>query len=384
MGRALEEALEAEQVRAAKKGGSKDADAPTYRARTSPYMRPFGGPRRTSRLLTQAEEVEYGKGIQDSLVLENVKRQLQEQLGREPRLPEWAAAAGDEPGAFRRRVAHGRECRKRMVAANMRLVVAVAKNYQGRGIDIQDLVQEGTLGLRKAMLKFDHRKGFKFSTYAHWWIRQAIARAISDHSRTIRLPVHIYELLSRVNKAKRMLLKEHKRQPTEEEIAEVLSMSPKKLQAVLHATRQPTSLDCPFGDDDERTLVEVLPDPQAEVMGDAIDRQLLRQDLEALLYTLSPRERDVMRLRFGLDDGGRVQTLEEIGTRFRVTRERIRQIEIKALRKLRHPSRNNVLRPYLAAWSPPPDGGGGGGGGPALGPRPGVPHHANAYPPTGP
>lgn len=345
---ALEEAVEAEQARAAKKDGTAAAGGLAV-GRTSSLLKPFLGSRNRGRLLTQAEEVEYSKGVQDSLVLENVKRQLQEQLGRKPRLPEWAAAVGDEPAAFRRRVVRGRDCRERMVAANMRLVVAVAKNYQGRGIDIQDLVQEGTLGLRKAMLKFDHEKGFKFSTYAHWWIRQAIARAISDHSRTIRLPVHVYELLGRVGKAKRMLLKEHERQPTEAEIAEVLSMSPQKLQAVLHATRQPTSIDRPLGFDDDRTLVEVLPDPQAEVPGDAIDRQLLRRDLEGLLCTLSPREREVMRLRFGLDDG-RVKTLEEIGNRFRVTRERIRQIEIKALRKLRHPSRNSVLRPYVAPW----------------------------------
>eukprot|EP00850_Spirogloea_muscicola_P019784 SM000199S05411 [mRNA] locus=s199:123460:125778:+ [translate_table: standard] len=306
------------------------------------YLREIG----KTRLLTGLEEVQLSQGIQDLLKLERLSKSLAEELGRAPTLAEWSRAAGMEQTAFETRVKDGRACKDKMVLSNLRLVVSVAKKYQGRGMAFQDLIQEGSMGLIRGAEKFDHTKGFKFSTYAHWWIRQAVTRAIADQARTIRLPVHLYEVISRINKAKKLLIQEHGRPPREDELAEIVGMPADKIRSILKAARIPVSMEKPVGKDGDQTLSECIADRDIESPEDAIAKRLLKQDLEAVLHTLNPREREVMRLRYGLDDG-RVKTLEEIGNIFRVTRERIRQIESKALRKLRQPSRNSVLRAYL-------------------------------------
>ncbi|KAH8945770.1 hypothetical protein BDL97_12G058000 [Sphagnum fallax] len=306
------------------------------------YLRDIG----RTKLLTAAEEVELSRGIQDLLKLEKVRSNLKEEIGHEPTMVEWACAAGMEQNPFETRIRNGRFCKDKMVNSNLRLVVSIAKNYQGRGMTLQDLIQEGSMGLIRGAEKFDPNKGFKFSTYAHWWIRQAVTRAIADQSRTIRLPIHLYEVISRINKAKKMLAQEHGRQPHDEEVAELVGMTVDKLKTVVKSARAPTSMERPIGKEKDSTVGDLVPDRGIESAEDAISKQLLKQDLAAVLHTLNPRERDVLRLRYGLDDG-RTKTLEEIGHIFRVTRERIRQIEAKAMRKLRQPSRNNALREYL-------------------------------------
>ncbi|KAG6558042.1 hypothetical protein Mapa_000222 [Marchantia paleacea] len=306
------------------------------------YLRDIG----KTKLLTSSEEIELAEGIQDLLRVESVKNDLREQMGREPTLMEWAKAVGTERHSLESRIKSGQACKDRMVNSNLRLVVSIAKRYQGRGMTIQDLIQEGSMGLIRGAEKFDHTRGFKFSTYAHWWIRQAITRAIADQSRTIRLPVHVYELLSRITKAKSMLAAEHGRAPRDEEVAELVGLSIEKLKMVIKSAKSPKSMEFPVGKNNDTTLGEVIPDKDIDSPEEAISKRLLKQDLDVVLHTLSPRERDVLRLRYGLDDG-RMRTLEEIGNVFKVTRERIRQIEAKALRKLRQPSRNTALREYL-------------------------------------
>lgn len=306
------------------------------------YLRDIG----RTKLLTSKEEVALSLKIQDLLKLEKVRDNLQREVDREPTIGEWSRAVGMEQNAFELRLKEGRYSKDKMVNSNLRLVVSIAKNYQGRGMILQDLIQEGSLGLIRGAEKFDPSKGFKFSTYAHWWIRQAITRAIADQSRTIRLPIHLYEVISRINKAKKMLVQEHGRQPRDDEVAELVGMTVEKLQVVMKAARAPGSMERPIGKEKDTTVGELVADKDVESPEDAIVRQLLKQELDGVLSTLNPRERDVLRLRFGLDDG-RAKTLEEIGHIFKVTRERIRQIEAKAMRKLRQPSRNNVLREYL-------------------------------------
>lgn len=297
------------------------------------------------RLLRADEEIELARKIADLLEVEQTGERLADQLDREPTYTEWAEAMGMEETAFRRRLFLGRRAKDKMVQSNLRLVVSIAKKYMNRGLSFQDLIQEGSLGLIRAAEKFDHEKGYKFSTYATWWIRQAITRAIADQSRTIRLPVHLYETISRIKKTTKLLSQEMGRKPTEEEIATRMEMTIEKLRFIAKSAQLPISLETPIGKEEDSRLGDFI-ESDGETPEDQVSKSLLREDLETVLSTLSPRERDVLRLRYGLDDG-RMKTLEEIGQIFNVTRERIRQIEAKALRKLRHPNRNSVLKEYI-------------------------------------
>ncbi len=297
------------------------------------------------RLLRADEEIELARKIADLLELERIRESLQQQLERDPQDNEWANAVNMPLPAFRHRLHLGRRAKDKMVQSNLRLVVSIAKKYMNRGLSFQDLIQEGSLGLIRAAEKFDHEKGYKFSTYATWWIRQAITRAIADQSRTIRLPVHLYETISRIKKTTKLLSQEMGRKPTEEEIATRMEMTIEKLRFIAKSAQLPISLETPIGKEEDSRLGDFI-ESDGETPEDQVSKNLLREDLENVLDTLSPRERDVLRLRYGLDDG-RMKTLEEIGQIFNVTRERIRQIEAKALRKLRHPNRNSVLKEYI-------------------------------------
>ena len=297
------------------------------------------------RLLRADEEIELARKIAELLEMERAREKLCEQLERDPNDTEWAEAVQLPINSFRYRLHVGRRAKDKMVQSNLRLVVSIAKKYMNRGLSFQDLIQEGSLGLIRAAEKFDHEKGYKFSTYATWWIRQAITRAIADQSRTIRLPVHLYETISRIKKTTKLLSQEMGRKPTEEEIAERMEMTIEKLRFIAKSAQLPISLETPIGKEEDSRLGDFI-ESDGETPEDQVSKNLLREDLEKVLDGLSPRERDVLRLRYGLDDG-RMKTLEEIGQIFNVTRERIRQIEAKALRKLRHPNRNSVLKEYI-------------------------------------
>jgi RNA polymerase primary sigma factor len=297
------------------------------------------------RLLRPDEEIELARKIADLLHLEELAAQFESDNGKLPDTKEWAVLVEMPVIRFRRRLMLGRRAKEKMVQSNLRLVVSIAKKYMNRGLSFQDLIQEGSLGLIRAAEKFDHEKGYKFSTYATWWIRQAITRAIADQSRTIRLPVHLYETISRIKKTTKVLSQEFGRKPTEEEIAESMEMTIEKLRFIAKSAQLPISLETPIGKEEDSRLGDFI-EADIENPEQDVAKNLLREDLEGVLATLSPRERDVLRLRYGLDDG-RMKTLEEIGQIFDVTRERIRQIEAKALRKLRHPNRNGVLKEYI-------------------------------------
>ena len=279
--------------------------------------------------------------VPDGVNIEDPVRQYLKEIGNIQLL------SAEEEADLAKRMSEGdEEAKKHLTEANLRLVVSIAKRYVGRGMLFLDLIQEGNLGLIKAVEKFDYRKGYKFSTYATWWIRQAITRAIADQARTIRIPVHMVETINKLIRVSRQLLQELGREPTPEEIAEEMNMPVERVREILKISQEPVSLETPIGEEEDSHLGDFIQDDNVPVPADAAAFTLLKEQLVEVLGTLTEREQKVLRLRFGLDDG-RARTLEEVGKEFNVTRERIRQIEAKALRKLRHPSRSRKLKDYL-------------------------------------
>ena len=294
--------------------------------------------------LDDEEEVELDKidlSVPEGVSIEDPVRMYLKEIGKVSLL------SADEEIELAKRMEKGDEAaKKRLAEANLRLVVSIAKRYVGRGMLFLDLIQEGNLGLIKAVEKFDYRKGYKFSTYATWWIRQAITRAIADQARTIRIPVHMVETINKLIRVSRQLLQELGREPTPEEIAAEMNMPVDRVREILKISQEPVSLETPIGEEEDSHLGDFIQDDNVPVPSDAAAFTLLKEQLVEVLGTLTEREQKVLRLRFGLDDG-RARTLEEVGKEFNVTRERIRQIEAKALRKLRHPSRSRKLKDYL-------------------------------------
>ncbi|SDO79097.1 RNA polymerase sigma factor RpoD [Selenomonas ruminantium] len=288
-----------------------------------------------------AEEVEIDLSVPEGISIDDPVRMYLKEIGRVPLL------TADEEVALAKRMQEGDEiAQKRLAEANLRLVVSIAKRYVGRGMLFLDLIQEGNLGLIKAVEKFDYTKGYKFSTYATWWIRQAITRAIADQARTIRIPVHMVETINKLIRVSRQLLQQLGREPSPEEIAKEMDISVERVREIMKIAQEPVSLETPIGEEEDSHLGDFIEDQDAPAPADAASFMLLKEQLEEVLDTLTPREEKVLRLRFGLDDG-RARTLEEVGQSFGVTRERIRQIEAKALRKLRHPSRSRKLKDFL-------------------------------------
>ena len=295
-------------------------------------------------LLTAEEEIELVQKMEDGVKAAETIAELQKKLEDCPE--EEKAEINKQIEEQQEIVDIGEDSKKKLAEANLRLVVSIAKRYVGRGMLFLDLIQEGNLGLIKAVEKFDYRKGYKFSTYATWWIRQAITRAIADQARTIRIPVHMVETINKLIRVSRQLLQELGREPTPEEIAEEMNMPVDRVREILKISQEPVSLETPIGEEEDSHLGDFIQDDNVPVPSDAAAFTLLKEQLVEVLGTLTEREQKVLRLRFGLDDG-RARTLEEVGKEFNVTRERIRQIEAKALRKLRHPSRSRKLKDYL-------------------------------------
>lgn len=295
-------------------------------------------------ILSERDEIDVEKidlSVPEGVGIDDPVRMYLKEIGKVPLLN------AEEEVEFAKKIEEGNEsAKKRLAEANLRLVVSIAKRYAGRGMSFLDLIQEGNLGLIKAVEKFDYEKGFKFSTYATWWIRQAITRAIADQARTIRIPVHMVETINRVSRTSRQLLQELGREPQPEEIAEVMGISVERVREVMKISQEPVSLEMPIGEEEDSHLGDFIQDEQVALPADVATHTVLKEQLEEVLETLTEREQKVLKLRFGLEDG-RSRTLEEVGREFDVTRERIRQIEAKALRKLRHPSRSKKLKDYL-------------------------------------
>lgn len=289
----------------------------------------------------QSNEEEIDLSIPEGIGIDDPVRMYLKEIGKVPLL------SADEEIALAERMHNGDEAaKKRLSEANLRLVVSIAKRYVGRGMLFLDLIQEGNLGLIKAVEKFDYTKGYKFSTYATWWIRQAITRSIADQARTIRIPVHMVETINKLIRVSRQLLQEKGREPHVDEIAAAMNTSEEKVREIMKIAQEPVSLETPIGEEEDSILGDFIPDSDAPAPADMAAFKLLKEQLMEVLDTLTPREAKVLKLRFGLEDG-RARTLEEVGCEFKVTRERIRQIEAKALRKLRHPSRSRKLRDFL-------------------------------------
>lgn len=301
-----------------------------------------GGPSDAMLLATEDEELEdIDMTVPDTVSIEDPVRMYLKEIGKVPLL------SADEEVELAQRMEEGdQEAKNKLAEANLRLVVSIAKRYVGRGMLFLDLIQEGNLGLMKAVEKFDYRKGYKFSTYATWWIRQAITRAIADQARTIRIPVHMVETINKLIRVSRQLLQEYGREPTPEEIADAMNITVERVHEILKISQEPVSLETPIGEEEDSHLGDFLPDENVPVPAEAATFTLLKEQLGEVLGTLTEREQRVLILRFGLEDG-KARTLEEVGKEFNVTRERIRQIEAKALRKLRHPSRSRKLKDYL-------------------------------------
>ena len=294
--------------------------------------------------LSEEEEIDMENidlSVPEGVSIEDPVRMYLKEIGKVPLL-----SAEEEISLAQRMEEGDEEAKKRLAEANLRLVVSIAKRYVGRGMLFLDLIQEGNLGLIKAVEKFDYRKGYKFSTYATWWIRQAITRAIADQARTIRIPVHMVATINKLIRVSRQLLQELGREPTPEEIAEEMHMSVERVREILKISQEPVSLETPIGEEEDSHLGDFIPDDDAPATAEAASHTLLKEQLNDVLSTLTEREKKVLCLRFGLEDG-RSRTLEEVGKEFNVTRERIRQIEAKALRKLRHPSRSKRLKDFL-------------------------------------
>ncbi len=287
------------------------------------------------------DQDEYDLSMPEGIGLDDPVRMYLKEIGRVPLL------TAEEEVELAKRIEQGdQEAARKLAEANLRLVVSIAKRYVGRGMQLLDLIQEGNLGLIKAVEKFDYRKGFKFSTYATWWIRQAITRSIADQARTIRIPVHMVETINKLTRVSRQLLQELGRAPTPEEIAEAMDMPPERVREIMKIAQEPVSLETPIGEEEDSHLGDFIEDQEATAPAEAAAFTMLQEQLEEVLESLTPREQQVLKLRFGLEDG-RGRTLEEVGQVFGVTRERIRQIEAKALRKLRHPSRSKKLKDFL-------------------------------------
>jgi RNA polymerase primary sigma factor len=303
----------------------------------APEIEPIDG----ATVESQPEEVEVDLTVPEGVGIDDPVRMYLKEIGRVPLLtPE------EEVDLAKRMEDGDEEAKRRLAESNLRLVVSIAKRYVGRGMLFLDLIQEGNLGLIKAVEKFDYRKGYKFSTYATWWIRQAITRAIADQARTIRIPVHMVETINKLIRVSRQLLQELGREPSPEEIASEMNISEEKVREIMKIAQEPVSLETPIGEEEDSHLGDFIEDHDARAPAEEASFTLLREQLDEVLKTLTEREQRVLRLRFGLDDG-RARTLEEVGQKFVVTRERIRQIEAKTLRKLRHPSRSKKLKDYL-------------------------------------
>ncbi|MCC8130791.1 MAG: RNA polymerase sigma factor RpoD [Oscillospiraceae bacterium] len=291
--------------------------------------------------VSEMSEDDYDISLAEGIAIDDPVKIYLKEIGRVPLL------TSEEEIELAKKIQEGdKEAKKRLAEANLRLVVSIAKRYGGRGMSFLDLIQEGNLGLIKAVEKFDYTKGFKFSTYATWWIRQSITRAIADQARTIRIPVHMVETITKVKKASSSLLHQNGRDPTAEEIAEELDMPVDKVREIMRIAQDPVSLETPIGEEEDSHLGDFIPDDNAPEPTEAASQVLLKEQIDQVLGTLTEREEKVLRLRFGLEDG-RSRTLEEVGQMFNVTRERIRQIEAKALRKLRHPNRSNKVKDFI-------------------------------------